>query len=67
MAMKKENVDLRAKNITFTIQNELYKAIRFYHSKMTVDAILQGDDSEGIKNFPFAHLPKDIKKKIKPN
>lgn len=65
--MKKENVDLRAKDITFTLNNELYKAVRFYHAKMTVDAILLSDANEGIKNFPFAHLPKEIKKRIKPN
>lgn len=67
MAMKKENIDLRAKNIHFTLQNEEYKALRFYHSKMTVDIISLSHESEGIKNIPFAHLPKDIKKKIKPN
>lgn len=67
MAMKKENIDLRAKNITFSIQNEEYKAVRFYHSKMTIDVISLSNENEGIKNIPFAHVPKEIKKIIKPN
>jgi hypothetical protein len=67
MAKRKENIDLRAKNIVFTIQNEEYKALRFYQAKMTLDIILTSSEKEGIKNIPFAHLPKEIKKKIKPN
>ena len=67
MAMKKENIDLRARNITFSIQNVEYKALRFNHSKMTIDVISLNKENEGIKNIPFAHLPKEIKKIIKPN
>lgn len=66
MIKKKVNVDLRAKNITFEIRNEKFKAIRFYHAKMTLDVISLDNEKEGIKNIPFAHIPKDIKKIIKP-
>lgn len=67
MIKKKENIDLKDKNITFMMQNEEYKLLRFYHSKMTLDIIATAQDNEGIKNVPFAQLPKDIKKIIKPN
>ena len=67
MAKKKENIDLRAKNITFLVQNEEYQAVRFYQSKMTLDIISLSDARQGIRNIPFAHIPKEIKKIIKPN
>jgi hypothetical protein len=67
MAMKKENIDLKSKNIIFTMHNEKYKALRFYHAKMTLDIISTSSEKEGIKNVPFAHIPKQIKKIIKPN
>ena len=68
MIKKKINEDLRSKNIEFEMQNESYKVIRFYHSKMTLDVILLNDkDKKGIINIPFAHLPKATKKLIKPN
>lgn len=67
MAKKKENIDLRAKNIYFSMQNEEYKVLRFYQSKMTLDVISTSTENEGIKNIPFAHVPKEIKKIIKPN
>lgn len=67
MAKKKENIDLRAKNITFLVQNEEYQAVRFYHSEMTLDIISLSDAHQGIRNIPFAHIPKEIKKIIKPN
>jgi len=66
MIKKKTNIDLRAKNITFEIKNESFKAIRFYHAKMTIDVISLDNEKEGIKNIPFAHIPKEIKKIIKP-
>jgi len=68
MIKKKINEDLRSKNIEFVMQNQKYKAIRFYQSKMTLDVILVEDvEKQGIINVPFAHLPKATKKLIKPN
>jgi len=68
MAKKKINEDLRERNIEFEMLNVKYRAVRFYQSKMTLDVILV-DDSEkkGIMNIPFAHIPKSIKRIIKPN
>ena len=67
MIKKKFNEDLRAKNIEFEMINQKYKAIRFYQSKMTLDVMLIDDvEKRGIINIPFAHLPKAIKKILKP-
>jgi len=68
MIKKKQNEDLRAKNIEFEMLNVKYKALRFYQSKMTLDVILVDDkEKQGIINIPFAHLPKATKKILKPN
>lgn len=67
MIKKKENEDLKNKNITFEIEGTRYQALRFYQLKMTVDVIeLDSDEKKGIKNIPFAHIPKATKKIIKP-
>ena len=68
MIKKKVNEDLRAKNITFERENVKYKVLKFYAAKMTVDVMVMNDPNEkGIKNMPFAHVPKATKKLIKPN
>ena len=68
MIKKKQNEDLRAKNIEFEMLNVTYKALRFYQTKMTLDVILVDDrEKQGIINIPFAHLPKKTKQLIKPN
>ena len=67
MAKRKESVDLSRRGITFFIQNREYKALRFHPSQMTLDIILISQDSDGLKEIPFAHIPKEIKKIIKPN
>jgi len=68
MIKKKVNEDLRAKNITFERENIAYKVLKFYASKMTVDVMVLNDPNEkGVKNIPFAHIPKATKKLIKPN
>jgi len=68
MIKKKINEDLKSKNIIFDIEGTKYQALRFYQLKMTVDVMeLECDEKKGIKNIPFAHIPKATKKIIKPN
>jgi hypothetical protein len=68
MAKKKKAVDLRSKNLEFTQNSITYKLLRFKAEDMTLDVIRY---EEGKKideyNIPFAHLPKSMKKIIKPN
>jgi hypothetical protein len=68
MAKKKKAVDLRSKNLEFTQNSITYKLLRFKAEDMTLDVIRY---EEGRKideyNIPFAHLPKSMKKIIKPN
>ena len=67
MAKKKKSIDLSACELFFELDNETYKAVRFYPSNMTVDAVKVVDGKKSKeRNFAFAHLPKKTKQQIKP-
>ena len=68
MAKKKKNIDLRNKNLEFTENGISYKLLLFKAENMTVD-VLRYENSTKLDeyNIPFAHIPKAIKKLIKPN
>ena len=46
-----------------------YKAIRYDPTAMSLDVMSFDENGvkTGMKNIPFAHLPKEVKKLIKPN
>ena len=68
MAKDKKSIELMNSKISFTLERNLYNVIRFFPTKMTVDVMIFEDGvKEGVKTIPFAHLPKEIKKIIKPN
>jgi hypothetical protein len=68
MAKKKKSIELSDKKISFEIEKASYRVIRFFPSKMTVDTMVTEDGvKQGMRNIPFAHIPKEIKKLIKPN
>ncbi|MCD6432791.1 MAG: hypothetical protein J7L21_02010 [Sulfurimonas sp.] len=69
MAKKKKSVELSDKKINFIIEKISYKAIRYYPTAMSLDVMVTDENGVklGMQNIPFAHLPKDIKKIIKPN
>jgi hypothetical protein len=68
MHKDKKSIDLCENKISFTLERSLYKVIRFFPAKMTVDVMVFEDGVKiGIKTLPFAHLPREIKKIIKPN
>jgi hypothetical protein len=69
MAKKKKSIELSNEKIEFTLQEIIYKVIRYYPDKMTLDVMkLDKDNTKlGMQNIPFAHLPREIKKRIKPN
>lgn len=68
MAKDKKSIELSDKKISFTLERVSYNVIRFFPTKMTVDVMVFEDGiKEGVKTIPFAHLPKEIKKIIKPN
>ena len=67
MAKKKPIIDLKSKNLQYTQGNVVYQLINFNQSNMTLTLLaFENNNQKEIKNFPFAHLPKEIKKLIKP-
>ena len=66
---KKKSIELSDKKIKFNIEKMSYKAIRYYPTAMSLDVMAFDENGEklGMQNIPFAHVPKDIKKLIKPN
>jgi len=68
MAKKKKAIDLREKNLQFSENGITYRLLRFKASDMTLDVVrYRGTQKLDEYNIPFAHLPKSMKKIIKPN
>ncbi len=68
MAKKKKSIELSDKKITFNILKVSYKVIRYYPSSLELDVMVYEDDVNlGMQKIAFAHIPKEIKKIIKPN
>lgn len=69
MAKKKKSIELSDKKIKFNIEKRFFKAIRYYPTAMTLD-VMEFDENNskvGAINLAFAHIPKEVKKMIKPN
>jgi len=68
MAKKKKAVELTQKNLSFTERGITYKLIRFKPENMTVDVIrYESDKKLDSYNIPFAHLPRELKRVVKPS
>ena len=69
MAKRKKSIELSDKKIAFMIERTSYKAVRYYPSAMTIDVMVEDENGVrlGMQNIPFAHIPREIKKLIKPN
>lgn len=66
---KKKSVELSDKKITFVREKTSYKVIRYYPTAMSLDVMVTQEDGTklGMQNIPFAHIPKEVKKLVKPN
>lgn len=69
MAKKRKSVELSNKKISFIREKTSYRVIRYYPSEMNVDVMLSDENGKniGIEKIPFAHIPRETKKLIKPN
>ena len=64
----KKSVELSDQKISFEIEKVSYKVIRFFPTKMTLDVmVFENGEKQGMRNIPFAHLPKSVKQLIKAN
>ena len=68
MAKKKKSIELTHKKLSFTDKGITYKLVRFRPENMTVDVIrFEGEKKVDTLNIPFAHLPRELKKIVKPS
>ena len=67
MATKKSIVNLAQHNLTMSLQNIEYKLLSFNPTKMTLAITPVQNDVVGVNEIPFAHIPKELKRRIKPN
>ncbi len=66
---KKKSIELSDKKINFIVEKISYKAIRYYPTAMSLDVMATDENGNklGMQNLAFAHIPKEIKKIVKPN
>ena len=71
MAKKKPTLDFSNENIIFKLKEQQIKVLSLSQESMNVEVIIMEDvKNEGIKKkvskMAFAHLPKEIKKLLRP-
>jgi hypothetical protein len=66
MAKKKKSIDLSNQNITFKTKEQTVKVLSLNLNSMDVEVIVMEDEKKKVKKMPFAHLPKEIKKLVRP-
>ena len=66
MAKKKPTINFSSKNITFSERERYFKVISFNQEHMIVVCTVTVEGKKEKIELPFAHLPKDIKKEIRP-
>ena len=66
---KKKSIELSDKKINYTNEKMSYKVLRYFPTAMSIDVMVTDENGEklGMQSLAFAHIPKEIKKLIKPN
>ena len=64
---KKKIIDLTAQKLSFKDKDQSYHLINFNPLSMTLRCIVEDKEKKKKEiDFPFAHLPKELKQLIKP-
>jgi len=66
MAKKKQTLDFTNDNITFNIKEQSVKVLTLNLNNMNVEVIVTEDEKKKVRKMPFAQLPKEIKKVLRP-
>ncbi len=67
MAKKKKTINLSEKNITYTDKEKLIKIISLNLNTMEVEiSISVKGEKKNVTKMPLGHLPKEIKKLVRP-
>ena len=68
MSKKKKTINLSDQNITFLDNGETFKLLSLNLNSMDVEVLVIHSDEarKSVKKMPLGHLPKEIKKRIRP-
>jgi len=66
MAKKKETLDFSSENIGFKIKEQKVKVLSLNLNSMNVEVIVTEMEKKKVRKMPFAQLPKEIKKMLRP-
>lgn len=67
MAKKKKTINLSEKNITYTDKEKLIKIISLNLNTMEVEISISVEgEKKNVTKMPLGHLPKEIKKLVRP-
>ena len=66
MAKKKPTLNFSDQNIRFNQDEQQIKVLSLNLNSMDVEVLVIEDEKKKVKKMPFAHLPKEIKKLLRP-
>ena len=66
MAKKKKTIDFSSQNISFREKELEIKVLSLNLNSMDVEIVVFENEKKSVKKMPFAHLPKEIKKVLRP-
>jgi len=66
MARKKQTLDVSTQDITFKVKEQSFKVLSLNLNSMDIEVIEYEGIKKKVTKMPFAQLPKDIKKLLRP-
>jgi len=66
MAKKKKTLDFSEQGISFKLKGQEIKILSLNQNSMDVEMIIHEDEKKRVSKMPFAQLPKEIKKLLRP-
>jgi hypothetical protein len=66
MGKKKETLDFSNQDISFKLKEQTIKVLSLNQNSMNVEVLIVEDEKKKVSKMAFAHLPKEIKKLLRP-
>jgi len=66
MGKRKQTLDVSSQNITFKIKEQSFKVLSLNFNSMDIEVIEYEETRKKVTKMPFAQLPKEIKKLLRP-
>ena len=66
MGKKKQTLDVSSQDIRFKIKDQSFKVLSLNLNSMDIEVIEYEETKKKVTKMPFAQLPKEIKKLLRP-